>query len=364
MNGPTCFRAAFQGLRASRGGPLRQRPAVRIVGRGWAFATVDMVAEAGRRAAFRPSGFAAGQWSTRADAPHAGGADDATTGALRERTAAALRCVSPALQRGASARGAGAEAAGANLAPLLAADARADQRPLVRRPSRGPTRPPLRRDPMARRKHIHRRGPGRRSGRPRRARPGQSHCAFQPSRPRHDRSEKNFPPFRPAAHAAGRNGGNKGRIVSTIIPVQNVKYHSGCTGEVRGRAARRPGASRSRRLRANPSSGPSSHLLPQGEKGRQPHFASLAPLARGRTTVNCVYAPGSVETSNVPPCCLTTMSWLSERPSPVPSPAGLVVKNGLNILAFTSSFIPVPLSRMAISTLSPKSRVEAVIVGS
>src|SRR5271163_1430609 len=202
MNGPTCFRAAFQGLRASRGGPLRQRPAVRIVGRGWAFATVDMVAEAGRGAAFRPSGFAAGQWSTRADAPHAGGADDATTGALRERTAAALRCVSPALQRGASARGAGAEAAGANLAPLLAADARADQRPLVRRPSRGPTR---------------------------RARPGQSHCAFQPSRPRHDRSEKKCPPFRPAAHAAGRNGGNKGRIVSTIIPVQNVKYHSGCT---------------------------------------------------------------------------------------------------------------------------------------
>ncbi len=172
---------------------------VRIVGRGWAFATVDMVAEAGRRAAFRPSGFAAGQWSTRADAPHAGGADDATAGAVRERTAAALRRVSPALQRGASARGAGAEAAGANLAPLLAADARADRRPLVRRPSRGPTRPPLRRNPMARRKHIHRRGPGRRSRRPRRTRPGPSHRAFQPSRPRHDRSEKNLPPFRPAA---------------------------------------------------------------------------------------------------------------------------------------------------------------------
>ena len=68
---------------------------------------------------------------------------DATAGALRERTAAALRCVSPALQRGASARGAGAEAAGANLVPLLAADARADRGPLVRRPSRGPTRPHL-----------------------------------------------------------------------------------------------------------------------------------------------------------------------------------------------------------------------------
>ena len=85
--------------------------------------------------------------------------------------------------------------------------------------------------PMARRKHIHRRGPGRRSRGPRRTRPGLSRCAFQPSRPRHDRCEKNLPPFRPAAYAAGRNGGNKGRIVSTIIPVQNVRNYSGCTPE-------------------------------------------------------------------------------------------------------------------------------------
>ena len=28
---------------------------------------------------------------------------------------------------------------------------------------------------------------------------------------------------------------------------------------------------------------------------------------------------------------LTTMSWLNERPRPVPSPAGFVVKKGLNI---------------------------------
>src|ERR1700730_16805041 len=223
------FSSAFSGTSGfpTRSAPTTGRRSDRRAPAG--FATVDMVAEAGRRAAFRPSGFAAGQWSTRADAPHAGGADDATAGAVRERTAAALRRVSPALQRGASARGVGAEAAGANLAPLLAADARPDRRPLVRRPSRSPTRPPLRRNPMARRKHIHRRGPGRRSRRPRRTRPGLSHRAFQPSRPRHDRSEKNFPPFRPAAYAAGRNGGNKGRIVSTIIPVQNVRYHSGCT---------------------------------------------------------------------------------------------------------------------------------------
>jgi hypothetical protein len=58
------------------------------------------------------------------------------------------------------------------------------------------------------------------------------------------------------------------------------------------------------------------------------------------------------------------MSWLNESPRPVPSPAGLVVKNGLKIFAFSSSGIPVPLSRIAISTLSPRSRVEALIVGS
>jgi hypothetical protein len=39
--------------------------------------------------------------------------------------------------------------------------------------------------------------------------------------------KKKLPPFRPAAYAAGRNGGNKGRIVSTIISVQNVRNHSG-----------------------------------------------------------------------------------------------------------------------------------------
>ncbi len=41
-----------------------------------------------------------------------------------------------------------------------------------------------------------------------------------------------------------------------------------------------------------------------------------------------------------------------DRPSPVPSPAGLVVKNGLNSFSFTSGGMPVPLSRIVISTLS------------
>ena len=64
--------------------------------------------------------------------------------------------------------------------------------------------------------------------------------------------------------------------------------------------------------------------------------------------LNSVNSPGCVSISIDPECCLTTMSWLSERPRPVPSPAGLVVK-GLNILSLTSGGIPVPLSRMLIS---------------
>ena len=43
---------------------------------------------------------------------------------------------------------------------------------------------------------------------------------------------------------------------------------------------------------------------------------------------------------------------------------GLGGEDGLKIFAFTSSGIPVPLSRMAISTRSPRLRVEAVRVGS
>src|SRR3982075_4148991 len=81
-------------------------------------------------------------------------------------------------------------------------------------------------------------------------------------------------------------------------------------------------------------------------------------LVRGNTILNSVNIPGSVSTSMLPPCCFTMMSWLIDRPSPVPSPEGLVVKNGLNIFSFTS-FGPVPLSRIRISTLSPRFLVVA-----
>ena len=37
-----------------------------------------------------------------------------------------------------------------------------------------------------------------------------------------------------------------------------------------------------------------------------------------------------------------------DRPSPVPSPAGFVVKNGLNSFPFTSDGMPVPLSTLRV----------------
>ena len=48
-----------------------------------------------------------------------------------------------------------------------------------------------------------------------------------------------------------------------------------------------------------------------------------------------------------------------DRPRPVPSPAGLVVKKGLNIFSLTSGEMPVPLSRILISTRSPRFFVAA-----
>src|SRR5262245_35303052 len=80
----------------------------------------------------------------------------------------------------------------------------------------------------------------------------------------------------------------------------------------------------------------------------------MAAALRGRVMRKAVNSPGVVSTSIEPPCCLTMISWLMERPRPVPSPAGLVVKNGLNIFSFTSGGMPVPLSRIVISTRSPR----------
>ena len=93
-------------------------------------------------------------------------------------------------------------------------------------------------------------------------------------------------------------------------------------------------------------------------------LSARAAAARGSVMMNSVNCPGAVSTAMLPPCCLTTMSWLMDSPSPVPSPAGLVVKNGLNIFSFTASGMPVPLSRIRISTLPPRFLVVALSAGS
>jgi hypothetical protein len=43
--------------------------------------------------------------------------------------------------------------------------------------------------------------------------------------------------------------------------------------------------------------------------------------------MNSVYAPGSVSTSILPPCCFTMMSWLIESASRCPRPPGTEVSS-------------------------------------
>src|SRR3974377_2315716 len=57
-----------------------------------------------------------------------------------------------------------------------------------------------------------------------------------------------------------------------------------------------------------------------------------------------------------------------ERPSPVPSPAGLVVKNGVNRFSFTSGGIPVPtraddLQSAEYLRLNPNARIPTLVDG-
>src|SRR6516164_4911947 len=91
--------------------------------------------------------------------------------------------------------------------------------------------------------------------------------------------------------------------------------------------------------------------------------AAMACRRRGSRTVNSVNSPTTLSTVIVPPCCVVTMSQLIERPKPVPSPVGFVVKNGWNSLSRYSGAMPVPLSRTRISTSLPSSRVVTLSLG-
>src|SRR5262245_17933875 len=95
-----------------------------------------------------------------------------------------------------------------------------------------------------------------------------------------------------------------------------------------------------------------------------PPASACTGMTRGNVMMNSVKEPGSVTTSIIPPCCFTMMSWLIDSPSPVPSPAGFVVKNGWKTFSLISGGMPIPLSRMRISILSPRFRVTALSFGS
>src|SRR5262245_8170902 len=88
-----------------------------------------------------------------------------------------------------------------------------------------------------------------------------------------------------------------------------------------------------RRLRAKTGSDPAETAGETYFQRRVHHrlkdaSAQLLPPAlylvevRGSVIMNSVNEPGSVVTSILPPCCFAMMSWLIERPRPVPSPAG------------------------------------------
>jgi hypothetical protein len=59
--------------------------------------------------------------------------------------------------------------------------------------------------------------------------------------------------------------------------------------------------------------------------------------------------PTSLATVIVPPKPVT-MRWQIDSPRPVPTPTGLVVKNGVNSRARTSGGMPVPVSAISTTT--------------
>ena len=79
--------------------------------------------------------------------------------------------------------------------------------------------------------------------------------------------------------------------------------------------------------------------------------------------MNRLYCPGSDSTSIFPRCFCSMMDLVIDRPRPVPSPTGLVVKKGVNRCLRMSLGMPVPLSSMTSRALSPSRRREIRMVG-
>ena len=74
-------------------------------------------------------------------------------------------------------------------------------------------------------------------------------------------------------------------------------------------------------------------------------------MATGNSTLNVAPRPRPLSTEISPPCS-RTIPWTMERPRPVPTPAGLVVKNGSKMRGSSSGAIPGPLSDISMTTRS------------
>src|SRR4030067_932816 len=75
----------------------------------------------------------------------------------------------------------------------------------------------------------------------------------------------------------------------------------------------------------------------------------------GNSMMNIVPRPVSLSTRISPLCCLM-IPYVTERPSPVPFPAGLVVKKGSKSFFWISAGIPGPVSLTRISILPEDDR--------
>ena len=87
------------------------------------------------------------------------------------------------------------------------------------------------------------------------------------------------------------------------------------------------------------------------------------PAGRGQLHQKVVPWPGALCTAIRPPALVTVVCTMA-RPSPVPSPAALVVKNGSKIRSCTAASMPQPVSRTVSTAKRAGVRPRIGLVGS
>ena len=97
-----------------------------------------------------------------------------------------------------------------------------------------------------------------------------------------------------------------------------------------------------------------------GAAGAAVPAATGGGVTTGSSTPNVVPRPGTLSTVMVPPCS-SMMLRHSDRPSPVPSPAGFVVKNGSKMRERISGGMPRPVSAISTRTRPPAWRARMVM---